>query len=145
MILLDASALIAFLYGEPAEGEVAALLRSGECVTPSPCLAEVVDQLIRRNGVKPEEVVDHLDPLIEATLGIVPIENRLAWQAGEFRATHYARKGSDLSLADCLLLACLGSEDKLASSDRALVAAARDLELGVIALPDSGGRQLEAD
>lgn len=144
MILLDASALIAFLYGEPAAGEVAALLRSGECVTPSPCLAEVVDQLIRRNGVKPEEVVDHLDPLIEAALGVVPIENRLAWQAGELRASHYARKGSDLSLADCLLLACVGPDDKLVSSDRALLEAARDLEFAVIALADSGGHRPDA-
>jgi PIN domain nuclease of toxin-antitoxin system len=141
VILLDASALIAFLYGEPAEGEVAALLRSGECATPSPCLAEVVDQLIRRNGVKPEEVVVRLDPLIDSALGIVPVDNELAWQAGELRAVHYVRKGSDLSLADCLLLACVGPDDKLASSDRALLAAARDLELGVIALPDSGGHR----
>jgi hypothetical protein len=79
------------LYGEPAAGEVAALLQSGECVTP--CLAEVVDQLVRRNGVTPEEVVVRLDPLIEAALGVVPIENRLAWQAGEFRAVHYACQG----------------------------------------------------
>ncbi len=145
MILLDASALIAFLYGEPAEGEVAALLQGGECATPAPCLAEVVDQLIRRNGVQPEEVVDRLDPLIEAALGIVPVENRLGWQAGEFRAVHYARRDSDLSLADCLLLACVGSDDKLASSDRPLLAAARALELGVIPLPDSRGRRPDAD
>jgi PIN domain nuclease of toxin-antitoxin system len=145
VILLDSSALIAFLYGEAAEAEVAALLRSGECVTPSPCLAEVVDQLIRRNGVQPEKVVDHLDPLIEASLGVVPIENRLGWQAGEFRAVYYQRSGADLSLADCLLLACVGPDDKLASSDRALLAAARDLEFDVISLPDSRGRRPDAD
>lgn len=139
MILLDTSALIAFLYGEPAEAEVAALLGGGGCATPSPCLAEVVDQLIRRNGVPPEEVVDRLDPLIEASLGIVPIENRLGWQAGEFRAEFYRRSGSDVSLADCMLLACVGPDDKLASSDRALLAAAGELGFTTIPLLDSSG------
>jgi PIN domain nuclease of toxin-antitoxin system len=141
VILLDASALVAFLRGEPAEHEVGALLRSGECATPASCLSEVVDRLIRRNGVRPEDVVDRLDPLIEASLGIVPIENRLGWQAGEFRGVYYARADMDLSMADCLVLACLGPDDKLASSDRALVAAARELDFNVLPLPDSrGGR-----
>lgn len=139
MILLDASALIAFLRSEPAEAEVVALLRGGECVTPSTCLAEVVDQLIRRNGVQPEDVVDHLDPLIDAALGIVPIENRLGWQAGEYRAVHYSRSGADLSLADCMLLACVGPDDELASSDGRLLGVARELDFRVIPLLDSRG------
>jgi PIN domain nuclease of toxin-antitoxin system len=141
LILLDASALIAFLSGEPAESEVAALLRSEDCATPSSCLTEVVDHLIRRNGVPPDEVLHRLGPLIEASLRIVPLENEVGWQAGEFRGVHYARDGSDLSLADCLLLACVGPDDRLASSDAALVSVARELEFGVIPLPDSrGGR-----
>lgn len=141
MILLDANALIAFLRGEPAEREVDALLRSGECATPASCLSEVVDRLIRRGGARPEDVTAHLGPLIEASLGIVPLENEIGWQAGEFRGVHYARAGADLSLADCLLLACVGPGDKLASSDGPLLTAARALELDVIPLPDSRGRR----
>ncbi len=141
MILLDANALLAFLRGEPAEHEVGGLLRSGECVTPASCLSEVVDRLIRRSGVRPEDVVDRLGPLIEASLGIVPLENEIGWQAGELRGVHYGRNDADLSLADCLLLACVGPDDKLASSDGALLAVARSLDLVVIPLPDSRGRR----
>lgn len=145
MILLDASALLALLRGEPGESEVVGLLHRGDCATPSSCLAEVVDHLIRHTGVTPEDVVDRLDPLIEASLGVIPIENRLGWQGGELRALRYARNGAALSLADCLLLACVGPDDKLVSSDRALLAAARDLEFGVIALPDSRGHRAGGD
>lgn len=141
MILLDANALIAFLRGEPAENEVDALLRSGECATPASCLAEVVDRLIRRSGVRPEDVIDRLDPLIEVALGIVPLANEIGWRAGKFRGVHYSRNGSDLSLADCLLLACIGPDDKLATSDTALVSVARDLDFEVIPLPDSRGNR----
>jgi PIN domain nuclease of toxin-antitoxin system len=141
LILLDASALVAFLYGEPAAGEVAALLRSGECATPAPCLAELVDQLIRRNGVQPDDVADHLGLLIEASLGVLAIENEIAWQAGELRAVHYRRSNADLSLADCLLLAAAGLDDEIATSDPAVIATARTLNLTVIPLPDSNGNR----
>lgn len=141
MIILDTSALVALLYGEPAEGEVAALLRSGECATPASCLSEVVDQLIRRNGIPAEEVVDCLEPLIDASLGILPIENRIGWQAGEYRGVYYSRNSCALSLADCLVLASATLEDEIATSDPALAAIARDLELTVISLPDSEGNR----
>lgn len=100
-----------------------------------------MDHLVRLKGVTPEEVVNFLDPLIDAALGIVAIENRLGWQGGEFRGVHYGRRGEDLSLADCLLLACVGPDDKLASSDRALLKVARALDLTVVPLPDSRGRR----
>jgi predicted nucleic acid-binding protein len=139
--LLDTTALLGLLRGDPAEAEVKALLRRGGCVTPSTCLAELVDQLTRVGGIAPEEVADCLDPLIGASLGIVSIENRLGWQAGQDRALHYERNSTDLSLADCVLLACTGPEDELASSDGALLRTARELDLRVIALPDSRGQR----
>lgn len=141
--LLDANALLAFLFGEPGESEVAALLGSGDCVTPAPCLAEVVDRLIRRAGIPPEEVVDRLDPLIEASLGIAPIENTVGWQAGEYRAVYYSRRSADLSMADAILLACVGPEDRLASSDRTVLRVADELGFELIPLPDSSGRRPE--
>lgn len=141
MILLDASALLALLYDEPAADEVTRLLRGGECATPSTCIAEVVDQLIRRNGVQPALVVDHLDPLIEVSLGVVPVENRLGWRAGELRASHYERGGAELSLSDCALLAAAGPGDRLASSDGPLLSVAERLGLETIPLPDSRGRR----
>lgn len=145
MILLDANALLAFLKDEPAAGEVAALLRTGDCATPASCLSEVVDRLIRRSGVPAEEVVDRLVPLIDASLGILAIENRVGWQAGEFRGVHYARDDTDLSLADCILLAVARPDDELATADRDLAAIAAGRDISVIALPDSRGNQPDAD
>jgi uncharacterized protein with PIN domain len=141
VILLDTNALIAMLRDEPAAAEVKALLYRGGCATPATCLAEVVDQLVRRHDVRPGDVADSLEPLIDASLGIVPVENELGWQAGEDRAVHYARTGSDLSLADCVLLACVGTDDELASSDGPLLGVARKLDLRVIPLLDSNGRR----
>lgn len=141
MTLLDANALLALLWSEPAESEVATLLRSGECATPASCLSEVVDQLIRCAGVPAEDVVDSLEPLIEASLMILPVENRLAWRAGELRAAHYARGSTDLSLADCTLLAATGPDDRLATSDAALARTAQVLDITVIPLPNSQGRR----
>lgn len=141
MILLDANALLALLNDEPAAGEVAELLRSNECATPASCLTEVVDRLIRRAGVRAEEVVDRLAPLTDASLGVIPIENRMAWLAGEFRGVHYTRGSDDLSLADCILLAAAGPGDKLATADRSLAAVAAKGGVSLIPLPDSKGER----
>lgn len=141
MTLLDANVLLALLWSEPAEPEVAALLRSDECATPAPCLSEIVDQLVRCAGVPVADVADSLEPLIEASLKVLPVENRLAWRAGELRATHYARGSADLSLADCTLLAAVGPADRLATSDAALARTADSLDLAVLALPNSRGER----
>jgi predicted nucleic acid-binding protein len=145
LILLDANALLALLKDEPAAGEVAALLRGGDCATPASCLSEVVDRLIRRSGVRAEDVVDRLEPLIDASLTILPIENRAGWQAGEFRGIHYGRGSTDLSLADCILLAVAGPGDELATADRDLATVAANHDISVIALPDSKGNRSEND
>jgi predicted nucleic acid-binding protein len=141
LILLDANALIALLRDEPAASEVERLLHARECATPASCLTEVVDRLIRRSAVSPEEIVDRVEPLIQAKLAILPVENRLAWWAGELRGVHYARGDVDLSLADCLLLAAAEPEDELATSDGAVARVAHALDIDVIPLPDSSGRR----
>lgn len=145
MILLDANALIALLKDEPAAGEVAELLRENDCATPASCLSEVVDRLIRRAGVRPEDVVDRLEPLIDASLGIIPIESRLAWLAGELRGVHYTRGSEDLSLADCILLAVTEPADRMATADRGLAAVAHKLGISLIPLPDSKGNRPKLD
>lgn len=48
MNVLDASALIAFLRGEPGQREVEAILRAGRAAISAGNLAEVVDLLGRR-------------------------------------------------------------------------------------------------
>jgi hypothetical protein len=105
--------------------------------------APVVDRLIRRNGIQLEKVVDDPEPLIEMSLGVVPIENRRL-ASRRIPCRFYQCSSADLSLADSLLLACAGPDDKLAaatvpSSPR------RELGLHVIAPPDSCGRRARTD
>jgi predicted nucleic acid-binding protein len=120
---------------------VASLLHRGNCATPSSCLAEVVDKLIRRWGSSPEQVAEQLGPLVDEAVSVLEIDSQIAWRAGEIRAAHYHRKTATLSLADCVLLATAGPDDEIASSDRAVVRTARGLGVGVTPLLDSGGRR----
>jgi predicted nucleic acid-binding protein len=140
LILLDANALISLLRGQPAELEVAALLRQGNCAIPAPCLGEVVDRVIRTHGVGPAALSERLGALIDETLPVLSADQRIAWKAGEFHAAHYHRKNSALSLVDCVLLATAEPEDEIATSDSAVIATAKKLGLGAIPLLDSQGR-----
>ncbi|MGB7589008.1 MAG: PIN domain-containing protein [Solirubrobacterales bacterium] len=144
MTLFDASALLSLVLGQPGEAEVSALLRQGSCAIPAPCLAEVIDKLVRQHGVEPAAVSEHLGPLIDEAIQVVPVERRLAWRAGELHAEYYNRKTAALSLADCILLAAAGPGDEIATSDRAVAAVARKLGIKLIPLPDSRGRRPRA-
>lgn len=139
MTLLDASALLSLVLGQPAENEVSALIRAGNCAVPGPCLAEVVDKLVRKHKVEPSKVSEVLGPLVDERLPVVATDRRIAWRAGELHAEHYDRKRAPLSLADCVLLATAGAEDDIASSDGVVIEVAKKLGLGVIGLPASDG------
>jgi predicted nucleic acid-binding protein len=139
LILLDTSALLALLVGEPAESEVASLLRSDECAIPAPCLAELVDQLIRKNGTPPDVIPERLGPLIDESVDVLGVDARTAWRAGELHAAHYDRNTAALSQTDCFVLASAELEDKIATSDQVLITTARALDLAVVPLPDSHG------
>ena len=78
--------------------------------------------------------------LVEAGVGIIPVDESLAGRAGELRARHYRRSVSDVSLADCTALATsLSLGTPLATSDPALAEAARAEGCAVVALPGSSG------
>ena len=78
--------------------------------------------------------------LVEAGVGIIPVDESLAGRAGELRARHYRRSVSDVSLADCTALATsLSLATPLATSDPALAQAARAEGCAVVALPDARG------
>jgi PIN domain nuclease of toxin-antitoxin system len=141
LTFLDAHAFVAVLRREPGAEEVAGLLRSRACATPAPCVAELVDKLVRRHGITPGELAERLGPLFDESIAVVAVDSQTAWRAGEIRASHYHRKTAALSLADCVLLAAAGPEDEIATSDRAVAATARRLGIGLIPLLDSkGGR-----
>jgi predicted nucleic acid-binding protein len=144
LTLLDASALLSLLLGQPAETEVSALLQRGNCAIPAPCLTEVVDKLIRQHRVDPDAVSERFGPLIDETISVVSTDPQIAWRAGELHAAHYDRKTAALSLADCILLATAGPDNEIASSDATVIATAGKLGIGVVPLLDSKGRRPSA-
>ena len=146
MTVLDAFAVIAALLDEPARVEVEQLLRERERPPKLNAvqLAEIVDQLVRVRGLPFEDVLDRLMWLAAGGLEIVDIDLEVGALAGFLRATHYHRRESDLSNADCHALAtALVLEDSIATSDPALAATARYEGVAVIALPDSNGTRPE--
>jgi len=141
LILLDANALISLLRGQPAELEVAALLRQGDCAIPAPCLGEVVDRVIRTHGVGPAALSERLGALIDETLPVLPTDQRIAWRAGELHASHYHRTRCALSLVDCQLIATAEADDEIATSDSDVLSTASKLGIATIPLLDSLGRK----
>ncbi|HET8607091.1 MAG TPA: PIN domain-containing protein [Gaiellaceae bacterium] len=144
MIYLDAYALIAFLVAEPAKAEVAALLRQ-EPAIGAVNLAESVDRCVRLYGIPEGELWSAVAQLQRSgVLRVPPAGLEVGWRAGALRAAHYRRRTSELSLADCFLLAsATPGEDAIATSDPPVAAAARALGIELVALPDSDGRRPE--
>ena len=133
MIVLDASALLAHLIGQPRGRAVTALLAQGGLGMATVNLAETVDVLSRRVG--PARASDALAPLVDGpVIHLLPLDAAGAWRVGELRARHYHRTRRPVSLADCALIACTGPEDSIASLDAMLIAMARDEQIDVVDL-----------
>lgn len=142
MTVLDASAVIAAMLGEPARDEVEVILRSKDDRPKISAvnIAEVVDGLTRVAGRPLARVEEAIDWLLAGGLVTVPVTEAIGRSAGQLRAAHYHRVERPLSLADCVALATSQSvSDALATTDPALAATARQLGVQVIALPDSRG------
>jgi PIN domain nuclease of toxin-antitoxin system len=139
MTLLDASALIAFIRGEPAMERVLAILRRGSAAMTTANLAEVYDKSSRGAGLSHARVADLIEPLLEGPITPIPIDVDLARRAGEIRSLHYHRKRRPISLADCVLLAAPGPDDEVATSDSDVLAIAAELGIKTIELPPSSG------
>lgn len=141
MTFLDAFALIAFLAGEPAADRVRDLLRAGDCWLSAIQLAETMDVLVRVLEHERSEVERVLDPLLVTELGLVEVGEPEARTAAALRQRHYRKGSSELSMADCVLLAsAVPRSASIATSDPALATAARREGVTLEALPDSGGR-----
>jgi predicted nucleic acid-binding protein len=108
-------------------------------------VAEIVDRLARRWGSSEGEIARQLGPLVDESVSVLGIDSRIAWRAGEIRAAHYHRKTAALSFADCVLLAAAGSDDEIATSDRAVAATAHRLGVRLIPLLDSKGERPSVD
>ena len=141
MTALDAYALVAFLADEPARDEVEALLRES-CVVTTVNLAESLDVLERVYGIGQDELRALVDPLLADALAIAAPTPEDAWVAASLRRRYYARPASELSLADCFLLAAaVRLNTSVATADPAVASAARTEALTLVPLPDSSGQR----
>jgi PIN domain nuclease of toxin-antitoxin system len=139
MTLLDASALIAFIRGEPAMERVLAILRRGSAAMTAANIAEVYDKSSRGAGLSHAPVADLIEPLFEGPIIPISVDVDLARRAGEIRSLHYHRKRCPISLADCVLLAAPRPGDKVATSDSDVLAIAVEISIETIELPPSSG------
>lgn len=133
MILLDASALLAHLTGQPRGRAVTALLARGGLGMATVNLAETVDVLSRRVGR--DRAHDALAPLVDGPVAhLISLDAARSWRVGDLRARHYHRTRRPVSLADCSVIACAGDGDAIATLDSMLIEMARDEEVGVVDL-----------
>lgn len=141
MIVLDAYALIALLGDEAAAAEVDDLLREGRAAISAVNFAEAIDVACRVHDLQEDELRGAVEPLLHDRLDVVPADEEHAWRAAHIRATYYDRRRSQLSLADCFLLASACTGDRVATADEPVARAARAEGLEIVALPDSDGRR----
>jgi predicted nucleic acid-binding protein len=139
--LIDASALIALLGGEPAAREVQAILGDGGAGMTTLNLAESVDRLQRRYGLAGARTRPVIEGLLDDALTLVPLGVAEAWRAAEIRASHYHRTRCPLLLADAVLIASAGTGRRIASADRHVLQVAAREGVATTALPDSRGRR----
>ena len=97
-VVLDASALLALLKGEPGCSKVASVIADAAISVVN--LSEVVSHFVRA-GMPSRDVQDMLNAL---PLTLVPADTGLAWEAGRLRADT-AEAGLSLGDRFCLALA----------------------------------------
>ena len=108
-MLLDASALLAFLLKEEGGLEVLNVVSSRPCSISSVTLTEVQGKLVGRGDFTPRQVEAQLGPLL-GFVREVPFDSACREKASFYYA-YYARKSPHgLSLGDA---ACLGTAEAL--------------------------------
>jgi predicted nucleic acid-binding protein len=127
------------LLDEPAAGQVARVLAGEKAAIPTVQLAELIDQLERREGMSEAEVGRSLGAIMLGKVAVRPVVEAHAWRAADLRARYYRRRTRELSLADCLLLASAREGDRIATSDPAVAEVARAESIPLLPLPDSSG------
>ncbi len=131
MTVLDAYAVVAYLRGESAAPQVRELLRSPTWLSAVNA-AEVMDQLMRVDGHERDEVEIRLATLVADGMSIHPATAGLGITAGALRATHYAQRTCNVSLADCFAAAtALELDMPIATADPDLINLVR-AENGVV-------------
>jgi predicted nucleic acid-binding protein len=132
--LLDAYALIAFLVGGPAASQVRAILREGGATVATANLAEALDVSQRVYGLPIARAMEVLETLFAETLATRTLDLPTAQRAADIRARHYHRSARPISLADAILLASAGPDDRIATADPDVLAVASDEGVRVVEL-----------
>jgi predicted nucleic acid-binding protein len=132
--LLDAYALIAFLVGGPAASQVRAILREGGATVATANLAEALDVSQRVYGLPIARAMEVLETLFAETLATRALDLPTAQRAADIRARHYHRSARPISLADAILLASAGPDDRIATADPDVLAVASDEGVRVVEL-----------
>jgi predicted nucleic acid-binding protein len=98
-------------------------------------LAEALDVSQRVYGLAIERAMAVLDPLFGRPLVTLPLDLEVARRAAEVRSAHYHRSSRPISLADAILLASAGANDRIATADPDVLAVARAEGLSTLRLP----------
>lgn len=115
------------------------LLSEQQCALSTVNLAEVLDRLIRVQGVPADAVHGALSALAQL-VRLQPFTVEQAVRAGAVRADHYQRRLSRVSMSDCAALALAEElQAELATADRVQAAVARQLGISVVAVANSAG------
>ncbi|WP_375503848.1 PIN domain-containing protein [uncultured Jatrophihabitans sp.] len=138
MTVLDAYAVIAYLRGEAAAGNVRPLLLTGDSVVTAVGLAEVLDHLVRVAGVDEEQATLDLAQL--GLLDALPVPATVGAAVGRLRARHYHRTRCPVSVADCVAAeSARWTDQPLATADPDLLDVCYAEGIGYLALPQSNG------
>ena len=138
MTLLDAYALIAFLVGGPAAAQVRALLREGDTAVATANLAEALDVTQRIHRLPIDRAMEVLDSLLAGPLAARALDLPTAHRAALIRSRQYHRSSRPISLADAILLALAGPDDRIATADPDVLAVAHDEGISSVDLAPQG-------
>ncbi len=144
MTVLDAYAVLAYLKGEQAAGEVGELLEAPEASSLTALgVAEVLDHLVRIIGIEEDEAALDL-----AQLGLmegVAVDSSIGSAAGRLRARRYHRTACAVSLADCVAAEVARfRRQPIATADPHLLDACLVEGINFTVLQDSGGERWSA-
>lgn len=131
-ILLDASAVLAFLQGEPGEDVVRQALQSAHCLVSVANQAEIISKALDRGGSK--DTIGLM--LSELNYTVTDLVAEDGTQAGWLRA---ATRHLGLSLGDRLCLACAQRlKSQVLTADREWLKLASQLGLDIVCIrPDA--------
>ena len=117
--------------------KVLTVIREGPTAMTTVNIAEVYDSVARKTGLSHGDIGEVIEPLLQGSIAPISVDLVLARQAAEIRSAHYQRKRQALSLADCVLLAAAGGNDRIATADPDVLAVAAELGIETIELPSS--------